>query len=100
MAMKFGKVKREHGRVRGLDEVCDAIIRDCPLVTRIVPGRINRRRGNGPATLRVQYATPAGLKCLYASAGGAMQEVFLVSRDETAAAEWVRAWAIRNRLNP
>ncbi len=100
MAMKFGKVKREHGRVRGLDEVCNAIIRDCPDVSRIVPGRIKPRRGNGPATLRVQYATPAGLKCLYASAGGAVQEVFLVCRDETAAADWVSTWAKQNRLNP
>ena len=98
--MKFGKVKREHGRVRGLDEVCDAIVRDCPHVSRIVPGRINRRRGNGPATLRVQYATPAGLKCLYAAAGGAVQEVFLVSNDDEAAARWVTEWARQNKLNP
>lgn len=98
--MKFGKVKREHGRVRGLDEVCDTILRDCPHVSRIVPGRINRRRGNGPASLRVQYATPAGLKCIYAAAGGAVQEVFLVSNDDTAAAEWVRQWATTRKLNP
>lgn len=98
--MKYGKVKREHGRVRGLDEICDAIVRDCPHISRIVPGRINRRRGNGPATLRVQYATPAGLKCLYASAGGAVQEVFLVSNDDQSAANWVAEWAKHNKLNP
>jgi hypothetical protein len=98
--MKFGKVKREHGRVRGLDAVCDAIVRECPHVSRIVPGRIKPRRGNGPATLRVQYATPAGLKCLYASAGGAVQEVFLVCRDESRAGEWIRAWAKQNGLEP
>ena len=98
--MKFGRVKREHGRVRGLDAVCDAIIADCPYVRRIVPGRIKPRRGNGPATLRVQYPTPAGLKCLYASAGGAVQEVFLVSSDEDKAGQWVEAWAKRNKLNP
>ena len=98
--MKYGKVKREHGRVRGLDAVCDAIVRDCPFVSRIVPGRINRRRGNGPASLRVQYATPAGLKCIYAAAGGAVQEVFLVSNDDAAAAAWVAAWAKVNRLTP
>lgn len=98
--MKFGKVKREHGRVRGLDAVCDTIIRECPHVTRIVPGRIKPRRGNGPATLRVQYATPAGVKCLYASAGGAMQEVFLVCSDDKEAADWVSQWAKQNKLNP
>ena len=98
--MKFGKVKREHGRVRGLDAVCDAIIRQCPQISRIVPGRIKPRRGNGPATLRVQYATPAGLKCLYASAGGAVQEVFLVCRDEAKAAAWIEAWAKQIGLEP
>lgn len=98
--MKFGKVKREHGRVRGLDAVCDAIIRQCPQISRIVPGRIKPRRGNGPATLRVQYATPAGLKCLYASAGGAVQEVFLVCRDEAKATAWIEAWAKQIGLAP
>lgn len=98
--MKFGKVKREHGRVRGLDAVCDAIIRQCPQISRIVPGRIKPRRGNGPATLRVQYATPAGLKCLYASAGGAVQEVFLVCRDEKKATAWIEAWAKQIGLEP
>jgi hypothetical protein len=98
--MKFGKVKREHGRVRGLDEVCDTIIRDCPFVTRIVPGRINRRRGNGPATLRVQYATSAGLKCLYASAGGAVQEVFIVCSDEEKATQWLIEWTRQKKLTP
>ena|SRR5687767_278385 len=98
--MKFGKVKREHGRVRGLDAVCDAIIRQCPHVTRIVPGRIKPRRGNGPAALRVQYATPAGLKCLYASAGGAVQEVFLVCKNEAGAGQWIETWAKQTGLEP
>ena len=98
--MKYGKVKREHGRVRGLDAVCDTIVRDCPHVSRIVPGRISRRRGNGPATLRVQYATPAGLKCIYAAAGGAVQELFLVSDDDAAATTWVKQWAKTNKLEP
>ncbi|MEL7239246.1 MAG: DUF2103 domain-containing protein, partial [Planctomycetota bacterium] len=82
--MKFGKVKREHGRVRGLDEICDRIVRECDVVSRIVPGRINRRRGNGPKQLKVQYATPAGLKCQYTMAGS-VQEVFLICTDDTAA---------------
>lgn len=98
--MKYGKVKREHGRVRGLDEVCDTIVRDCPHVSRIVPGRIKPRRGNGPATLRVQYATPAGLKCIYAAAGGAVQELFLVCSDEAEATRWVGDWAKEKGLSP
>ena len=40
-AMKFGRIKRQHGRVGGLDEILNRIVRECPHVTRIVPGRIN-----------------------------------------------------------
>ncbi|MEM8872935.1 MAG: DUF2103 domain-containing protein [Planctomycetota bacterium] len=86
--MKFGKVKREHGRVRGLDEVCDRIVRDCPHVDRIVPGRISRKRGGGPAKFKVQYPTDAGLKCQY-SIERSVQEVFLICNDEQAAQAWL-----------
>ena len=89
--MKFGKVKREHGRVRGLDDLCDTIVRDCPHVSRIVPGRISRRRGNGPQHFKVQYATGAGLKCIY-TVGGTVQEVFLICTDDAGAEAWLRDW--------
>ena len=95
--MKFGKVKREHGRVRGLDEICDRIVRECEHVSRIVPGRISRRRGNGPQQFKVQYATPAGLKCLY-TVSGTVQEVFLICSDDEAAQAWLVGWIKANRL--
>ena len=86
--MKFGRIKRQHGRVGGLDPVLDRIVRECPHVTRIVPGRISVRRGNGERGLKVQYPTPAGLKCQYNGAG-TVQEVFLICSDDEMAKNWL-----------
>ncbi len=86
--MKFGRIKRQHGRVGGLDAILDRIVRECPHVSRIVPGRIKVRRGHSPTAFKVQYATPAGLKCLYV-ATGTVQEVFLICSDEPAARAWL-----------
>lgn len=85
--MKFGRVKRQHGRLLGLDELCDRILKDCPEVDRIVPGRIKVRKGNNRG-FKIQYPTEAGLKCLY-SAPGTVQEVFLVCRDHERARHWL-----------
>jgi hypothetical protein len=86
--VKFGKIKRQHGRIGGLDSILDRIVSDCPHVTRIVPGRIKVRRGKTPASFRVQYPTAAGLKCLYNSTG-TVQEVFLICSDAGGARQWL-----------
>lgn len=86
--MKFGRIKRQHGRVGGLDAVLNQIIRDCPHVSRIVPGRIKVRRGKTPPSFKVQYPTSAGLKCLYTGTG-TVQEVFLICNDAAAARQWL-----------
>jgi hypothetical protein len=86
--MKFGRIKRQHGRVGGLDKILDKIVRDCPHVSRIVPGRIKVRRGKTPPRFTVQYPTPAGLKCQYV-ATGTVQEVFLISSDQEKAKAWL-----------
>ena len=88
--MKFGRIKRQHGRVRGLDTLLDHIVKNCPHVTRIIPGRINRRRGKTPPGFKIQYPTEAGLKCLY-TATGTVQEVFLICNDTDAAKKWLIA---------
>src|SRR6202453_605539 len=88
-AVKFGRIKRQHGRVAGLDSILDRIVRDCPFVSRIVPGRIKVRRGNRAGKLKIQYPTPAGLKCLYL-ATGTVQEVFLICSDQSKAAQWLK----------
>ena len=86
--MKFGRIKRQHGRVGGLDQILDQIIKHCPHVTRIVPGRIKVRRGKTPPSFKIQYATESGLKCLYTGTG-TVQEVFLICSDEPAARQWL-----------
>ena len=86
--MKFGRIKRQHGRVGGLDAILDRIVAECPHVTRIVPGRIKVRRGNSPPSFKIQYPTPAGLKCLYTGTG-TVQEVFLICSDAEAASAWL-----------
>ena len=86
--MKFGRIKRQHGRVGGLDALLDQIVKNCPHVTRIIPGRINRRRGKTPPGFKIQYPTDAGLKCLYTGTG-TVQEVFLICSDAEAAKKWL-----------
>lgn len=87
--MKFGRIKRQHGRIGELDKLLDKIVRDCPYVSRIVPGRIKVRKGNIAGELKIQYPTDAGLKCLYLSTG-TVQEVFLICSDTDAARQWLR----------
>ena len=91
--MKFGRIKRQHGRILGLDEILNHIVKNCPHVTRIVPGRIKTRRGKTPPSFKIQYPTPAGLKCLYTSTG-TVQEVFLICSDANA----VKTWLIESDL--
>jgi hypothetical protein len=86
--MKFGRIKRQHGRVGGLDAILNRIIAECPGVSRIVPGRIKVRRGKTPPGFKVQYETDAGLKCLYMGTG-TVQEVFVIATDAQAAQAWL-----------
>ncbi|MEX0777816.1 MAG: DUF2103 domain-containing protein [Phycisphaeraceae bacterium] len=91
---KFGRIKRQHGRVEGLDALLDRIVRDCPFVLRIVPGRMGRKKGKTPQRLRIQYDTvkpgsqPTGLKCIYTRAGS-WQEVFLICSDAAKTRQWL-----------
>ncbi len=59
MRPRPARIKRLHGRIEGLDPLMDQIIHECPHVTRIIPGRMGRKRGNTEARLRVQYPTSA-----------------------------------------
>jgi hypothetical protein len=91
--MKFGRIKRQHGRVGGLDAILNFIVANCPHVSRIVPGRIKVRRGKTPPSFKVQYPTGAGLKCLYTGTG-TVQEVFLICADAEAAKKWLEEQSI------
>jgi hypothetical protein len=86
--MKFGRIKRQHGRVGGLDAILDRIVKQCPHVSRIVPGRIKVRRGHTPPSFKIQYPTEAGLKCQF-NGTGTVQEVFLICSDTDAAKRWL-----------
>jgi hypothetical protein len=97
--MKFGRIKRQHGRVGGLDQILDRIIKNCPHVTRIVPGRIKVRRGKTPPSFKIQYTTTAGLKCLYTGTG-TVQEVFLICSNETGARNWLLEHVIEKDDDP
>lgn len=88
--MKFGKIKREHSRVGGLDRLLERVLAECPGVTRIVPGRITRRRGKTPPSFKIQYDTPTGLKCLF-NGTGTVQEVFIVTTDASATKAWIES---------
>ena len=94
--MKFGRVKRQHGRVGGLDVILDRIVKQCPHVSRIVPGRIKVRRGKTPSGFKIQYPTESGLKCLYTGTG-TVQEVFLICTDATKAVGWLIDQGIADR---
>ena len=54
-----------------------------------MPGRISRRKGRGVAEFKVQYPTPAGLKCIYLRSG-ATQEVFLICSDLGQVQDWLK----------
>jgi hypothetical protein len=88
--LKFGRIKRQHSRISGLDQVLRLIINSCPHVTRIVPGRIKTRRGKSDPAFKVQYPTDAGLKCQYTGTG-TVQEVFLICNDAEAAKAWLES---------
>ena len=88
VSMKYGRIKRKHGRVGGLDQLLSRIVRDCLYVSRIVPGRISRRSGRTAPSFKVQYATGAGVKCIYVGPN-TVQEVFLICSDAEKTIEWV-----------
>lgn len=83
------KIKYEHGMISGLREFLESI-EDWPEFRSAIPGVIRPIRGSGDLQLRVQYATPAGLKCL-AKAGAAVQEVFFVTADPAALEKRIKA---------
>jgi len=97
--MKFGRIKRQHGRIGGLDKILDRIVKNCPYISRIVPGRIKVRRGKTAPMFKIQYPTPAGLKCLFISTG-TVQEVFLICTDVPKTREWLIAEEIAKEDEP
>jgi hypothetical protein len=99
--MKFGRIKRQHGRIQGLDDVLNRIIDECDAIDRIIPGRISKRKSNFDSEkIQLQYSTLSGLKCIYYSKG-CVQEVFVVCNDEREAVDWLgRSGLLRGDAPP
>jgi hypothetical protein len=75
-----GKIKMQHRMIQGLRQLLESI-ESWPEIRTIIPAVIRRTRGaGGELRLKVQYATPTGLKCI-ASRSGTAQEVFIVTAD-------------------
>lgn len=78
MRHRPGKLKYQHHMIQGLRALLE-MIEPWPEITAITPGRIAHTKAAQPGIkLKVQYHTPSGLKCM-ARAGGAAQEVFIVT---------------------
>jgi hypothetical protein len=77
---KSSKIKRKHDLIGGLEKFLEKI-EDWPEIQAINPGEIKPRgrRMGSKLTVRVQYKTKSGLKCIARSQG--VQEVFLVSSE-------------------
>ena len=77
--MKFrkkSKTKKQHDLITGLEQFLDKI-EHWKEIDAINPGRIKPKEKGSPFTLRIQYQTKSGLKCIARSQG--VQEVFFVT---------------------
>lgn len=91
MGKKFRSkgVKREHEIIHGVLAVLERIAA-LPAVDAVIPGRIKVTQSTVPAVrLRIQTRTISGLK-LGARSGRASQEVFIVTSDPDAVAEFLQ----------
>lgn len=76
---RVNKIKQEHTII---DDIYPLLLKvsDLEEVHSIIPGRINRRSGNGGIRphLTLKYNTPTGIK-LIAKTNSSLQEVFVVT---------------------
>lgn len=83
------KIKLEHHLIKGLRQLLEEL-ESWPEITSIIPGAIRPVKKHSPLTLKLQYPTQTGLKCI-AHSGGAVQEVFLVGSDKDCLEQRFRA---------
>jgi hypothetical protein len=72
-------VKLQHGLIPGLRKFLEKIAW-WDEISSVNPGGIKQRAGSGAFSLRIQYRTKSGLKCI-ARSGSVVQEVFFVTSD-------------------
>ncbi len=78
------KIKRQHHVVEGLEPGLE-LLNNLDLVDGIIPAVIRRKKG-GTLGFTFQYYTPSGLK-LIGRSGGAVQEVFVITKQPQAVLE-------------
>ena len=75
---KNSKIKYEHHMIEGLRELLEELEK-VQEIKSIIPARINQKKGTSRGTsLKIQYPTKTGLKCL-AISRNSVQEVFIVT---------------------
>ncbi len=79
MRHRKGKIKRQHGMIKGLRRFLVDELEPLDYVEAVIPGEIKVGKGVGERLyVRFQYATIAGAK-LIAQSGSSVQEVFVVT---------------------
>ena len=78
---KSGKIKKQHGMIKGLRRFLEKI-EHWDEIQGIIPGRIEVAKQSGKVQLRVSYHTTSGLKAI-ARGNSSVQEVFFISSKPT-----------------
>ena len=77
-----GKIKHQHGMIKGLRKILNQIAK-WDEVQGIIPGRIEVAKQGGKPRLRVSYKTGSGLKAI-ARGNGSVQEIFFITDNSDA----------------
>jgi hypothetical protein len=81
MKYRKGKVKSQHGMIKGLREFLNAHVAGLDFVEGVIPGEIKVGSGTGETlAVRFQYSTISGAK-LIARSGASIQEIFVVTKE-------------------
>ena len=75
---KSSKIKYQHDMIKGLRKFLEQI-ESWDEIKSIIPGKIRPTKSVRQLTLKIQYETQTGVKCL-ARSGSAVQEVFVVTQ--------------------
>ena len=78
---RSSKIKYQHGMIHGLRRFLEEELEPLESITTIIPGEINHTKGTFSGfRVRFKYVTETGAKLL-AYSPGAVQEVFVVTKD-------------------
>lgn len=81
MRHRSGKLKRQHGIIKGLRKFLEANVTELDYVQGVIPGEIKVGNARGENLIvKYKYSTISGAK-LIAISGSSVQEVFVVTSD-------------------